>query len=449
MKKALLVSTLFPLIVLKSAYAWENHALCSTVALSVLSDVKKLPEVTAESLESFLQAEKAALTLLLDEEEDWARHQVPNYPFRPEKLRFDASENFADLKELKLKFLSAIRVNPLMKLPLFVQEIPGFESKPRPKLAAEEITLLPKDLSPLKDRFVSLNEGEKIDPLSIIATASDEPDYGLDIHLWENNPSEFGKAYQFGNQPFGNPVLDFSSQAPFHMGFFHESALAYKAASYLTKTYPEYRIHMYMSLARFAIKTGHPYWGFRFAGWGLHYIGDLTQPYHSTSLPGVNLMKMLFLGGLDLIGIHGPLVRRVQLVTNEHLALENYEFNSLMKALTQNDPHQPILLALKKSERDSNYNNYSQSYPRDIIAFESNRKAQATHSTLKSSLPPLIVQDSNYLFGITDPQVDVLKIVESSDSKKSQIPMQTMILALMENLGSHTRNFIRAVLGAE
>src|SRR3990172_2835445 len=71
--------------------------------------------------------------------------------------------------------------------------------------------------------------------------AADEPDYGMDIGLWDDNGTAYGKAYGFGKQPFGNPALEFASQAPFHMGFFHESAIVYKAAGVLRRTYPEDR----------------------------------------------------------------------------------------------------------------------------------------------------------------------------------------------------------------
>mgnify|MGYP003381439764 CR=1 FL=1 len=44
-----------------------------------------------ESLEAFVTAEAAALEKLLDEQEAWARQNVPAYPQRPDALRFTAA----------------------------------------------------------------------------------------------------------------------------------------------------------------------------------------------------------------------------------------------------------------------------------------------------------------------------------------------------------------------
>ena len=108
------------------------------------------------------------------------------------------------------------------------------------------------------------------------------------------------------------------------MGFYHESGIMYTLAGFLKKTYPEYRIHLYKKLAQLAFQTGHPYWGWRFTGWGLHYLADLTQPYHATILPGVSTSYAIWINTVDMIGIHGPKAHAVQLVSNRHTALEKF-----------------------------------------------------------------------------------------------------------------------------
>ena len=94
------------------------------------------------------------------------------------------------------------------------------------------------------------------------------------------------------------------------MGFYHESDVIYTFAGFLKKTYPEYRIHLYKRLARFAFETGHPYWGWRFAGMGLHYLADLAQPYHARALPGVGTSFAMWINTLDMMGIGGSQGRR-------------------------------------------------------------------------------------------------------------------------------------------
>jgi hypothetical protein len=145
--------------------------------------------------------------------------------------------------------------------------------------------------------FHRIDDHEKVAALAVFATAADEPDYGHDINLFSDNPGAVGALYGFGPQPFGDARFQYSSQAPFHMGFFHESPVVYAAAGFLERSWPDWRAYQYMGLARLAFASGHPYWGYRFLGWGLHHIQDLTQPYHAKPLPGVELASLLLLEG--------------------------------------------------------------------------------------------------------------------------------------------------------
>src|SRR4051812_42163472 len=99
-----------------SAKAWENHALYSYVALSQMNEIVDSTEISAESIDSFLREEQNGLIELLKDEEAWARTNVPNYPPRPDTLSFHGSDKPSELRHA---FLSAIRVNPQIPLPLF------------------------------------------------------------------------------------------------------------------------------------------------------------------------------------------------------------------------------------------------------------------------------------------------------------------------------------------
>jgi hypothetical protein len=76
----------------------------------------------------------------------------------------------------------------------------------------------------------------------------------------------------------------------------------YAAAGFLQRSWPDWRAYQYLGLARLAFATGHPYWGYRFLGWGVHHVQDLTQPYHAKPLPGVELPSLLLLEGKALAG---------------------------------------------------------------------------------------------------------------------------------------------------
>jgi hypothetical protein len=52
-----------------------------------------------------------------------------------------------------------------------------------------------------------------------------------------------------------------------------------------------YRAGLYAYLSEGAFRTGHPYWGYRFLAWSIHYLQDVTQPWHTVFLPNVSFLK--------------------------------------------------------------------------------------------------------------------------------------------------------------
>ena len=421
------------------ALAWEDHALITYQAFSVVESVQQAEGIRVESLESFLKKEKQGLAELLREEETWAQNHVKSYPARPSEIEFSSRCKDEHLKDC---FLRALRVNPHLKLKLFIQLIPGETLKGALSIPAQSVTLLSHSFKSTDERFVEVKEGQIVQPLKVLASASDEPDYGLDLGLWEDNATEFGQHYRMGNQPFGNPVLEFSGQAPFHMSFFHEPRLAYAIAGYLNRTYPEYRIHLFSTLSRYAFQSHHPYWGFRFAGWALHYIQDLTQPYHSTAMPGVSFFRTFILGLLDMIGIHSPLKNRIQLLTNEHLALENFQYHSFYEAYQQGHSTQPFMQALLEKVRDQSYPTYTDAYPRELITKEAYQVSARTHEEMRQQFPNHLIQDPKYLFGTTEPGVNLPELLKRQGLEQQHQRMKTLLADLMKNTGSHSRKFI-------
>lgn len=254
------------------AGAWSNHSVGSYLALRDLPALREAPEVAVESLEQFVSEQYPGLVALLDEQENFARKHFPDYPPRPDNLRL-APQPGADLRR---DLLMALRVNPQIHLAQVIQPMPGEDLAGRPQLKATEV-MVEQTLSPWnRQRFIQLQSGQTVAPLAVLATAADEPDYGHDINLFSDNPGAVGALYGFGVQSFGDARFQYSSQAPFHMGFFHESAVVYVAAPFLLRNWPDWRAYQYFGLARFAFANGHPYWGYRFLGWGMHYLQDLT-----------------------------------------------------------------------------------------------------------------------------------------------------------------------------
>jgi hypothetical protein len=429
------------------ARAWSNHALCTWPALEAVPEIAGHAPVPVESLESFLQAEGAAIATLLQEEEAWARRSVPTYPPRPDALAFDPQGAAPD--ELLRRFVAAVRINPASRLPLFLQLRPGQDAANRPRLTEADITPLKTKESSKFDAFVALRPGEMVAVIDVIATATDEPDYGLDIGLWADNGTPHGARYGFGKQPFGNPAVEFSSQAPMHIGYFHEAGIVYKAAPFLKRTYPEYRIHLWRSLAAHALRSGHPYWGWRFAGWALHYLQDLTQPYHARVLPGVGTARMLGINALDIVGVHGPKDRAITFVSNRHLALENVQMRWLRAAhATPRPDTQAALQALRDTRADA-ASPWQESSPREVVAREAHARADATDAAVESSLPAKYTSDPAYTFGVSETGLDLyaqLSAARPAVAASAPALAGQAIAPLLVRFGVHTRNFVRTLL---
>lgn len=424
------------------ASAWSNHTLSAWPALAAMPEIKAAPAIRVETLEAFLAAEARGLEQLLRREEAWARAHVPLYPARPDALVFRAGGMPAELRQ---HFVAALRINPEMKLNLFVQAQPGVNVSGQATLPWTEVTTRRRASTAQESVFLQLREGDPVAVLDVIATATDEPDYGMDIGLWEDNGTAYGTAYGFGKQPFGNPALEFASQAPFHMGFFHESKIVYKAAGFLRRTFPEYRIHLWQSLAAYALQSGHPYWGWRFAGWALHYIEDLTQPYHATVLPGVGVPRLLWINTFDLLGWHVPKMQAITLVSNRHLAMENYQYQRMRIAYARHDTEDALMHAVRDISTDAGRAAFAESTAREVISREANALAGATDKVLEQNLPGKYVSDPAYVLGETEPGLDLYDVLNQSPPP-ARLAMTGMVAGLIRNFGAHTRAFVRSLL---
>lgn len=420
---------------------WNEHPLISHPVVSSLAEVRDAGMVPAESLEAFLAAEGKKVEALLAEEEAWARKNLAWYPPLPEALTFKAEGGPDDLRR---RFLNAVRINPTVKFSLYLQLVPGQEKGERPDLNARGISFLRDTSGWDSTAFVALKAGEMVRPMDVAVSATDEPDLlGLDIGLFADNGTDFGRLYGFGVQPFGNPNLEYGSQAPFHMGFYHESPVIYTFAGFLKKTYPEYRIHLYKRLARFAFETGHPYWGWRFTGLGLHYLADLAQPYHSRALPGVGTSYAMWINTMDMMGIGGPKADAVQLVSNRHTALEKFVQVVLRRAYEQGETGNAVFTALRSAEEASPYED---TVPRQIIALRSADRADETDKIIEESMPRQFVSDATFEIG-NSPERG--KIVERILAEKGKAAVDRQILLVRELLlpfASCGKSYIRAIL---
>lgn len=436
----------FPLVLLTglillaphTVVAWEHHPLFTRPVLSTMPEVADAAPIPATSLQSFLVAVEADLVALLAEEEHWARTNLAAYRPRPDALAFQATGTAGDIQE---RFFKAIRVNPEIKVPLYVSPLAG--AKVQPELAPSDVSIL-QDVSNLEVfDFLPLSEGVLVAPLEVVAAASNEPDYGMDIGLFEDNGTAFGAAYGFGMQPFGNANLDYGTQAPFHMGFYHESWIVYVFAPFLRECYPEYRIHFFKSLSRFAFDHGQDYWGWRFMGWSLHYLGDLSQPYHTAALPGYTTMQMLWVNLLDMLGFPKPQANAVQLASNRHMALETFEGIVLADAVRANDLQDPTLAALLA---EPSIPPYSDSVPRARLSAASHAMTMKMNQLIVKYMPGYFVNNPAVELGDIPQRYGIVDMIMANHGPCGVRMMEEIQASAFRSFATWGRSFVRAVL---
>lgn len=443
-KKKLITLLLFITLFFASAAslsAWSEHPLITYPVAASLKDVRDAQPVVAESLEMFVNAEAKKIEKFLGEEEEWAKNNLQWYPPLPAALTFKAD---GDPNNALARFAHAIRINPRTKLPLYLEFVPGQDAGGRPQLPAKDITFLQDKSDWDKTLFVSLKDGELVRPLDVVVSASDEPDFlGLDIGLFTDSNTDIGKAYGFGKLPFGNPNLEYGSQAPFHMGFYHEPGIMYVLASFLKKTYPEYRIHLYRKLATLASQTGHTYWGWRFTGWGLHYLADLTQPYHATVLPGVSTGYAIWINTIDMIGISGSKADAIQLVSNRHMAIEKFVQIVLQRAYDKKDNNNVIMQALQSDEQVPVY---VDAMPREVISRLAHDKAEETDEVLEKNMPQKFVGDPLFELGKSPERVQIVEKIRAEKGSAAIDNLVNLSRDLLKPFAAYGHSYIEAVL---
>ncbi len=427
------------------ALAWSNHSYAAYRAFEKMPEVSDAAPVTVEPLDAFLKAQESSIETLLGIQESWARSQLEFYPRRPAQLAFKASPAQSSA-ERRLAFLMALRVAPDSRFALYLQPDPWSGAvDPSRLLPHAAVDTLPEPANSTR-RFVALRPGDAVAPLAVVASATDEPDYGLDINLWSDSPSEWGKVYGFEALPFGNPALSFATQAPFHMGFYYEDRIMYMVGPFLKKTFPLLRIHQYSSLAALAFRTGHRYWGWRFTGLALHYVQDLTQPYHASVSPGNASLKLI---GIELMAMAGfPTQKKdlIVLLSNRHLALEKYQNQMLFNAARARQ-ETTLEKTLRSSDRDSTYPAWSDLYARDVVSRQSHDLGARMTGILVDTLPAGYVSDPAFDFGVKEDGIDLVAELARQDAGK-RAELDAALAELLGNFGAHSRNLVRGVLKA-
>jgi len=433
-----LVGLITTLLMLQSTvvHAWSDHASLAWPLLRVMPEVQNAEPLRVETLNEFVVAERTAIAELLAQHEDWALQNLEHYAALPTELVFDPAAADADLE---IAFLSAIRVNPTRSYQPY-RQLMSFEPKTAQEtlIAVSELTFLQGTIASNDSRYVSLASGDFVSAAAVVSTASDEPDFGLDIGLYADNGTEHGKRYGFGNQPFGNPNLEYGSQAPFHMGFYHLDWLTSLAQPGLLQTYPLYRTELYRKLAVLAFSTGHDYWGWRFMGWGLHYVGDLAQPYHAVPLPDTGILESLWIVATGKTG------EALQLVSNRHGVIEAFQKAIVAQALVRQDWTQSTLQEVARLSPSAAW---AQNTLIDELTQDSAAGAAGLDRALVKYAPPKLVSDPAFEFSQSPEEAAILAAI-AAQGDDAEAGLTASLNQQMQRFSFFAQAWIRGILNS-
>ena len=424
-----------------NANAWSEHSLITYPILKTMPEVAEQAPIKVETLAEFVAAESEGLEELLATNEAWLRQNFPYYKPRPDALAFDATD-----KDLFTSFIHAIRINPNARVNPYIQLLPGQDKQGRRRMGASEVAVFSNLDHYNTMTFVEVKSGEMVTPIEVVVSANDDPDNGLDIGLFEDSNTEIGKLYGFGKQAFGNPALEYSSQAPFHMGFYHESSVLFTLAPFLRDTFPDYRVHMYKALSEYAFRTGHDYWGWRFMGWGMHYIGDIAQSYHSTLQPGVSTASSLWINAKDMMGFPQGKLDAIQLLSNRHLVLEEFQEIITKQAYETNDFSSALFRAL---EQDAPVVEYTDTTFVDVFAKTSYDKSDKLADYLERWVPEKLVSDPSFEVDGSKEVEMIVDMIRDQHGEAGVTKMTNLLAEFMFDHNVNTRSYVRSILSAK
>ena len=421
------------------ALSWSNHTVVSHTLLASMPAVQNAQQVKVETIEAFLLANENKLEIFLAAQEISMRSSLWHYAPRPDALAFKFT---GDATTIRKRFSQAIRINPHLKIPLYLQLLPG-DKREAVAIAPQDVTVF-ENYHYLEDvQLVQLSVGDMVAPVDVATSANDEPDHGLDIGLFTDSNTDYGLEYGFGPQPFGNANLEYGTQAPFHMGFYHESPVLYSLGAFLKQTYPEYRIQLFKQLSEFAFDNGHDYWGWRFMGWGMHYIGDFSNPYHITPIPGNSTFDILLPGLLGLAGFPKAQREATQLVSNRHTVLEDFQSLVMTKALVKGNHNHKTLKALHVPE---NIREYKDSDVVGIFSQTSYEKAEHIDNVIDQTMPAKFVSDPNVEYAELGVNTQLIDIVKEQSGEQGYNSLIDTISDLLSDFSHNGASYVEGII---
>ncbi len=268
----------------------------------------------------------------------------------------------------------------------WINSFPGIEVTPYTYQGIDQDEYNPKFVI----KYVEEEIGEKVKASDILINYSDEPDWDLDTNL------ELNKLQ----------ALTGGSQGYRHM-YFSVFAGLLKAGD------APKRANHFFEMSKIAFGKGDNYWGFRFAARAIHYLEDISQPYHTYPAPLDVLFKKFF-----------NVKKLTVLVTNAHYGFEDFngylfehkkdEFYNLLpevKTVKMDDVIDSAIKLSKEARKD-----FTLSYRETMRLF------------------PILDNDREFI------TLEEQEIIRMANSKESQILIDLMKKDILLGLG-HLNGF--------
>lgn len=199
-------------------------------------------------------------------------------------------------------------------------------------------------------------------------------------------------------------------------------------------------------LARRAFASGHDYWGWRFAGWAMHYVQDLTQPFHASILPGVGAARMVGINVAAMAGWQRPKSEAITLVSNRHEVVESYQYQRMARAYQEQRMDDAMLAALRDGSQDREHWQYRLADTRAMVSREAFDAAQALDAQLEKSFPARYTADPAVELRSETDKLDMVALARQH-SGPEHVLLERQVAALLKRLGLHTRSLVRELLG--
>jgi hypothetical protein len=303
----------------KQPLSWSSHALLTHSALKFVEHPCLNQAANVTDLAEFLDAARSELPELLRWYWRFLAEKAGSLP-RSE----DVPPDVATVGD----FLSVMQLNPRITFEYARLLGPEEVNRTAPHDPSRE--------GPPGGLYIPTRLGTTLSAYQILFTYSDEPDWGMDQDLFEI-PN-----HRYGPPPFGM-TNGISSQGPFHMAFLHENPLLLRLLPALGRSFLPERIHASFALAELAFAKGVSYWGWRFTAWAMHYLQDLTAPYHARAFPPSPVRTLFHL----LLHLDPrSFSRRIgDILKNHHVLFESL-VHLLLNEAVKRQPDHPFLSGL-------------------------------------------------------------------------------------------------------